>query len=145
MACGLSYLHQWKPHPIIHRDISSGNVLLEPLPNSWRAKVSDYGSANFMNLVSSTVGPGCPAYSAPEASFPHQHSPKMDVYSFGVLLVEICLQELPEARPDQRGGDSNPVYQLSGQPLCPSLGSASMRDQLTVLTLRDIVELLDRI
>ena len=48
----LCYLHQWQPHPIIHRpDISSANVLLEPLPNGcWRAKVSDYGSANFMNL-----------------------------------------------------------------------------------------------
>ena len=29
----LCYLHQWQPHPIIHRDISSANVLLEPLPN----------------------------------------------------------------------------------------------------------------
>ena len=33
MACALCYLHQWKPYQIIHRDISSGNVLLEPLPD----------------------------------------------------------------------------------------------------------------
>ena len=35
----LRYLHQWRPSPIIHRDISSGNVLLEPLTsNGWHAK-----------------------------------------------------------------------------------------------------------
>ena len=99
----LCYLHQWQPHPIIHRDISSANVLLEPLPNGfWRAKVSDYGSANFMNLVSNTVGPGNPTYAAPEASSPCQHSPKMDVYSYGILLVEMCLRELPESQPEHR-------------------------------------------
>ena len=51
VACALRYLHQWRPSPIIHRDISSANVLLEPLSNGWRAKVSDFGSANFMNAV----------------------------------------------------------------------------------------------
>ena len=57
VACALRYLHQWRPSLIIHRDISSANVLLEPLPNGWRAKVSDYGSANFMNAVA-TAAPG---------------------------------------------------------------------------------------
>ena len=98
----LCYLHQWQPHPIIHRDISSANVLLEPLSNGYcRAKVSDYGSANFMNLVSTTTGPGNPTYAAPEASSPHQHSPKMDVYSYGILLMEMCLRELPEFQPER--------------------------------------------
>ena len=102
VACGLSYLHLWKPSPIIHRDISSGNILLEPLPNdTWRAKISDYGSANFMNSTS-TVGPGSPAYSAPEAVYPQQQSPKMDVFSFGVLLIEMCNGELPETNADMR-------------------------------------------
>ena len=99
----LCYLHQWQPHPIIHRDISSANVLLEPLLNGcWRAKVSDYGSANFMNLVSTTVGPGNPTYAAPEASSPQQHSPKMDVYSYGILLMEMCIGKLPESQPERQ-------------------------------------------
>ena len=96
VACGLSYLHQSKPHPIIHRDISSANVLLEPLANGWRAKVSDYGSANFMNVISKTANPGTPAYASPEAKSPRDHTPKMDVFSFGVLLIEMCLQEFPD-------------------------------------------------
>ena len=75
VACALRYLHQWRPSPIIHRDISSANVLLEPLSNGWRAKVSDYGSANFMNAVS-TAAPGSPAYAAPEACYPKLHSPQ---------------------------------------------------------------------
>ena len=95
VACALCYLHQWKPYPIIHRDISSGNVLLELFPNGWRAKVSGYGSANFMNAVT-TARPGSPAYSAPESGLPSQHTPKMDIFSFGVLLVEMCLHRLPE-------------------------------------------------
>ena len=99
VACALRYLHQWSPSPIIHRDISSANVLLEPLPNGWRAKVSDYGSANFMNAVA-TAAPGSPAYAAPEARYPEQHSPKMDSFSYGVLLVEMCIRRLPD--PAQR-------------------------------------------
>ena len=96
VSCGLSYMHQWRPHPIIHRDISSSNILLEPLSNGWRAKISDYGSANFMNLTT-TRNPGSMVYAAPEAWSPEQHSPKMDVFSLGVLLVETCLGEFPES------------------------------------------------
>ena len=110
----LCYLHQWQPHPIIHRDISSANVLLEPLPNGcWRAKVSDYGSANFMNLVSTTIGPGNPTYAAPEAGLPHQHSPKMDVYSYGILLVEMCLRELPESQPERQQEQIQRIHWVS--------------------------------
>ena len=101
VACALCYMHQWKPHPIIHRDISSGNVLLEFLPDQWRAKVSDYGSANFMNFAN-TIGPGSLAYGAPEARYSEQQSPKMDVFSLGVLMIEMCLREHPEVRKEQR-------------------------------------------
>ena len=78
VARALNYLHLMHPDPIIHRDISSANVLLEPGPNnSWRAKVSDYGSANFLQQLR-TAGPGNPTYAAPEADIPSQQSPKMD-------------------------------------------------------------------
>ena len=101
VACGLAYLHLWKPDPILHRDISSANVLLEPLLKGWRAKISDYGSVNFMRRVS-TEAPGCQTYAAPESTNPHEQSPKMDVYSLGVLLVEMCIHDLPDITPKKR-------------------------------------------
>ena len=66
VARALSYLHQKKPHPIIHRDISSANVLLWRQADQWRGKVSDYGAANFMQHTLSLC-PGAAVYSPPEA------------------------------------------------------------------------------
>ena len=71
VACGLNYLHQKKPAPIIHRDVSSANVLLWRQGDQWRGKVSDYGTANFMQQTM-TKGPGAAIYSAPEAFTPNQ-------------------------------------------------------------------------
>ena len=66
VARALNYLHQKKPSPIIHRDISSANVLLWRQADQWRGKVSDYGAANIMQHTMS-VCPGAAVYSAPEA------------------------------------------------------------------------------
>ena len=71
IARALNYLHQKKPVPIIHRDVSSANVLLWRQGDQWRGKVSDYGTANFMQQTM-TVGPGAMIYSAPESSTPNQ-------------------------------------------------------------------------
>ena len=65
VARALMYLHQKTP-PIIHRDISSANVLLWRQADQWRGKVSDYGTANFMQHTM-TAAPGARIYSAPEA------------------------------------------------------------------------------
>ena len=102
VARGLNYLHLIQPDPIVHRDISSANVLLEQLPlHSWRAKLTDYGSVNLVRQLR-TENPGCPAYAAPEASNPHLQSPKMDIYSFGALVLEMLTGQLPA--PDDRPG-----------------------------------------
>ena len=47
VACALAYLHSL-PDPIVHRDVSSANVLLYAKQDGWCAKVSDFGSANFL-------------------------------------------------------------------------------------------------
>ena len=102
VACALNYLHHLTPDPIIHRDLSSANVLLKPTPNGgWLAKVSDYGSANFQQRLQ-TQNPGSPVYAAPESHNPALQSAKMDIYSFGVLLIEMCTCDFPEPerRPD---------------------------------------------
>ena len=75
VARGLNYLHLNKPFPIMHRDISSSNVLLWKRGDSWRAKLSDYGAANFMR-ENMTVNPGAWVYSAPEAQTSYQ-TPKV--------------------------------------------------------------------
>lgn len=71
VAKGLNYLHLSRPTPIMHRDISSANVLLWKRGDSWKAKLSDYGSANFLR-ESMTVNAGALIYSAPEAFSPRQ-------------------------------------------------------------------------
>ena len=96
VAKALNYLHLMQPNPIIHRDISSANVLLEPMPNnSWRVKVSDYGSVNLLQRLK-TAAPGNPAYAAPEVENAAQQSPKMDIFSFGVFLVEMYTAQFPD-------------------------------------------------
>ena len=107
IASGINYLHSFLPEPIIHRDISSTNVLLEgPVKSRWMAKLSDFWSANFLwNTSERSVVPGNPNYAAPEVRSSHSHSEKMDVYSFGVLMFEIC------------SGQTPPSFQLRNQVL----------------------------
>ena len=101
VASALNYLHGHR-EPILHRDVSSANVLLEALANNvWKAKLSDFGSANLLELAT-TPGEGALVYSAPEG-FPQHHTshplpqtPKIDVYSYGVLLCEVIAQKFPE-------------------------------------------------
>ena len=111
VACALNYLHLFKPHPILHRDVSSANVLLQPMGGVWRAKVSDYGSANLQPLIGRTTNPGNPVYSAPEAGNPREHSPAMDVFSYGVLLIEMISRRIP--LPGEREGLINDIRRAS--------------------------------
>ena len=73
VARGLNYLHQKRPIPILHRNICkcTANVLLWRHGNQWRAKLSDYSTANFKKQIM-TVVPGAPIYRAPEAHATNQ-------------------------------------------------------------------------
>ena len=84
VARALNYLHQKQPSPIIHRDVSSANVLLWRQGEHWRGKVSDYGTANFMQQTM-TVAPGAMIYSAPEALTKNQ-TVKVSCYLFIVYM-----------------------------------------------------------
>ena len=100
VASALTYLHSHRT-PIIHRDVSSANVLLEcTRPEiQWKAKLSDFGSANLSHLAT-TPAEGAAVYSAPEVSTEDrsQQTAKIDVYSFGVLVCEVALCRFPPDR-----------------------------------------------
>ena len=101
VAFALHYLHSHLPL-IIHRDVSTPNVLLQALPNrGWLAKVSDFGSANLAELAH-TIGEGAIVFTAPEAlphtdldTDPPKETTKMDVFSYGVLMCEVLIREPP--------------------------------------------------
>ena len=94
IARALHFLHT-RPDPVIHRDVSSANVLLKTLYNGeWLAKLGDLGTAKIQQQAA-TAGPGAIAYGAPEAGDFTKHSPKMDVYSYGVLMLEILTKTHP--------------------------------------------------
>ena len=109
---GLDYLHQHEPC-IIHRDISSKNILL----NGKQAKIADLGQAKiFSNSVLSrqTSIPGAMAYSAPEV-LTGKYSVKIDIFSFGILLCQMCTNDYPriEKREEQihRAKEAYPILQ----------------------------------
>ena len=88
VARAINYLHQKKPEPIIHRDVSSANVLLWRQGDQWRGKVSDYGTANFMQQTM-TVAPGAMIYCAPEALTSNQ-TVKVSFLESRAFLIQHC-------------------------------------------------------
>ena len=142
VVSALNYLHSFRPRPILHRDVSSANVLLEPsVGNNWKGKLSDYGSANLMDNIS-TSNPGSPVYSAPEASTPSLHSAAMDIYSFGILLTEMATRLFPSTVAHEREGSIQDIKWSSVKELvirCTSTDPSLRPPTDTVLTLlRDL-------
>jgi len=91
VASGVSYLHD---HAVIHRDVKSANVLLD---EHMHAKVSDFGiSTNFG--PEHTAETGTYRSMAPEVITHQAYDHHCDVFSFGILVWEMCHQEIPFGR-----------------------------------------------
>ncbi|KAL4338420.1 hypothetical protein AHAS_Ahas12G0208400 [Arachis hypogaea] len=93
-AYALAHMHHHCPSPIVHRDVSSNNVLLN---SELEACVSDFGTARLLDPDSSnqTLLVGTYGYIAPELAYTMSVTTKCDVYSFGVVALETMMGHHP--------------------------------------------------
>ncbi|CAN6459436.1 unnamed protein product [Victoria cruziana] len=127
-AQGLAYLHHDCVPPIVHRDVKSNNILLD---GEFNARVADFGLARilrrrdakdadaddgWMSEVAGSYG-----YIAPEYAYTLKVNEKSDIYSFGVVLLELVTGKRPI---DPSFGDSKDLVKWVNQE-CFSGGNAA--------------------
>ena len=98
IALAVAYLHS---NDIIHRDLSSNNVLMIA---GRRAKVTDFGMSKLAGAAPTmtplTMCPGTLAYMPPEAlREPPRYTKKLDCFSEGVIMIQVCTRLWPEPGP----------------------------------------------
>lgn len=99
IATGLHFLHQAKPEPLVHRDLKPANILLD---HNFVSKISDVGLARLVPQsieevtqyrMTSTAGTFC--YIDPEYQQTGMLTTKSDIYSLGILLLQIITARSP--------------------------------------------------
>ncbi|XP_052203517.1 receptor-like protein kinase HSL1 [Diospyros lotus] len=96
-AEGLSYLHHDCVPPIVHRDVKSNNILLD---SDFGARVADFGVAKAVDAIgkgtkSMSVIAGSCGYIAPEYAYTLRVNEKSDIYSLGVVILELVTGRRP--------------------------------------------------
>ncbi|XVF74923.1 hypothetical protein PTKIN_Ptkin13bG0149100 [Pterospermum kingtungense] len=99
IATGLLFLHQTKPEPIVHRDLKPGNILLD---HNYVSKIGDVGLARLVPAVAENVtqmhmtsAAGTFCYIDPEYQQTGMLGVKSDVYSLGILLLQLITAKPP--------------------------------------------------
>eukprot|EP00854_Cymbomonas_tetramitiformis_P010309 gene10309-12194_t len=95
VAIGMNFLHTSHPQ-IVHRDLKSPNILIS---SSWSAKIGDLGLSKLTEsgMMNATASINSPRWMAPEVLKGEDYNASCDVYSFGVIMWEICTNEIPWA------------------------------------------------
>ncbi|XP_026434753.1 MDIS1-interacting receptor like kinase 2-like [Papaver somniferum] len=128
-ADALAYMHHDCIPAIVHRDISSNNVLLDL---EYEARVSDFGTARMLKPDSSnwTLVAGTYGYIAPELAYTMKVTENCDVYSFGVLVLEVL-----------HGRHPSEIIALLSPELLPTSSSTSTSNvRVKNIMLKDILD-----
>ncbi|CAJ1974284.1 unnamed protein product [Sphenostylis stenocarpa] len=121
VAEALDYLHSKDDQPVIHRDVKSSNVLLS---EDFEPQLSDFGLAKWASTSSSHITctdvSGTFGYLAPEYFMYGKVNDKIDVYAFGVVLLELLSGRKPINRDYPKGQESLVMW------ACPILNSGKV-------------------
>ncbi|KAH6815115.1 hypothetical protein C2S51_019935 [Perilla frutescens var. frutescens] len=132
VAHALAYLHCDCPMLIVHRDVSTSNILLD---SDFEPRLSDFGTAKLLPSDASnwTTAAGTYGYMAPELALTMKVTEKSDVYSFGVVVLEVMMGRHPGDLISALANDSDTV--LMGeidQRLSPPTGQIAKEVVLAV-------------
>ena len=113
IAVGINYLHHQVP-PIIHRDLSSNNILLT---QNMTAKISNLGVAKILNLSQKlascmTQNPGTLAFMPLQVANP-KYDMSIDVFSYGILIIHVLSCKWPEPQLPQVKYEGNELIPLT--------------------------------
>ncbi|XP_039033232.1 probable receptor-like serine/threonine-protein kinase At5g57670 [Hibiscus syriacus] len=143
VAEALDYLHTNSDHPVIHSDVKSSNILLS---DDFEPQLSDFGLAKWASTTSSYITctdvAGTFGYLAPEYFMYGKVNDKIDVYAFGVVLLELLSGRKPISSDCPKGQESLVMWAkpiLRGgkfsQFLDPSLAGGYDSDQMERMVL----------